>query len=80
MGAPVLIPFMASVLSWLLRDVVVKFFVFVGVFSLVAVFAPRAVSYLGNFISPGVFTSAFASIDPGVWYVLRFFVWITVCR
>jgi len=73
MAAPLLVPFIASLLTWLLRDVVVKFVVFSAIFALVGFFVPRVVVLLGNFINPGGLSSAFSSIDSSVWYVLRFF-------
>jgi hypothetical protein len=73
MAAPLFIPFMASFLSWVFREVMVKFVVFVAIFGLVSFLVPRAVSYLGGFISPQSFSSAFTSIDSGVWFVLQFF-------
>lgn len=73
MPAPILIPFLASAFSWIFSQAIVKFIVFTSVFALVSIFGPRAASLLGNFISPGFFSDAFSGIDPGVWFVLRFF-------
>ncbi|MDR2092855.1 MAG: DUF2523 domain-containing protein [Azoarcus sp.] len=72
-GGPILIPFLASAFSWLLREAILKFIVFTSVFALVSLFAPRAASLLGNFIAPGFLSNAFSGIDSGVWFVLRFF-------
>jgi hypothetical protein len=73
MAAPLFIPFIASMLSWVFREVVVKFVVFIAVFSMVSFLVPIAVSYLGGFISPSSISGAFGAIDSGVWFVLKFF-------
>lgn len=70
MAMPLLL---APVLTWLIRDVVVKFVVFSAVFALVVFLVPKAVAYLGNFINPGGLTSAFGVVGPGVWFFLDFF-------
>lgn len=63
----------APLITWIFRDVVVKFLVFAAVFALVAFLVPKAVAYLGNFINPGGLTSAFGAVGPGVWFFLDFF-------
>lgn len=63
----------APVITWLIRDVVVKFLVFTAIFALIAFLVPKAIGYLGSFINPGGLTSAFGAISPGVWYFLDFF-------
>jgi hypothetical protein len=73
MATPLFIPFMASALSWIFREVMVKFVVFVAFFALVSLVVPRAIGYLGGFASTGDISSAFAGISPSVWYVLQFF-------
>lgn len=65
--------FLAPIITWIFRDVVVKFLVFAGLFALVAFLVPKAIAYLGNFINPGGLTSAFGAIGPGVWFFLDFF-------
>ena len=64
---------LAPLVTWLVRDVVVKFFVFTAVFALVAFLVPKAIAYLGNFINPGGLSSAFGGVSPGVWFFLDFF-------
>ncbi|MDZ4255489.1 MAG: DUF2523 family protein [Sulfuritalea sp.] len=64
---------LAPLLTWVFRDVVVKFLVFAALFALVAFLVPKAVAYLGNFINPGGLTGAFSAIGPGVWFFLDFF-------
>lgn len=70
MAFPVLL---APLVTWIFRDVVVKFFVFTAVFALVAFLVPKAIAYLGSFINPGGLTSAFSAVAPGVWFFLDFF-------
>lgn len=61
------------IVSWLLREVIVKFVVFTGVFLLVAFLVPKAVEFLGPWISTGGLSSAFSGLSPGVWFFLDFF-------
>lgn len=61
------------IISWLLREVVVKFVVFAAVFALVAFMVPYAVSYVSGFIGTSSLTGAFASLPAGVWYFLDLF-------
>lgn len=62
-----------TVVSWLLREVVVKFLVLGAVFVIVAELSPLVLEYLGSFISPGGLTSAFSGVPAGVWFFLDFF-------
>jgi hypothetical protein len=75
MVAPLLLPFLSSLLAWLFRDVVVKFLVFTAVIALVGFLVPLVVGFLGSFISPGFLTSGFQSAlsDPGICFFLSFF-------
>ncbi|MCX7180906.1 MAG: DUF2523 family protein [Proteobacteria bacterium] len=70
MAFPVLL---APLVTWIFRDIVVKFLVFSAVFALVALLVPKAITYLGGFINPGGLTSAFGAVGPGVWFFLDFF-------
>lgn len=70
MAMPLLL---APVLTWVFRDVVVKFVVFAAIFALVAFLVPKVIGYLGNFINPGGLNSAFGAVGPGVWFFLDFF-------
>lgn len=64
---------LAPLVTWIFRDVVIKFVIFAAVFALVAFLVPKAIAYLGNFISPGGLNSAFNVVSPGVWFFLDFF-------
>lgn len=70
MAMPLLL---APVLTWVFRDIVIKFVVFAAVFALVAFLVPKAIVYLGNFINPGGLSTAFGAVGPGVWFFLDFF-------
>lgn len=70
MAMPLLL---APLVTWVFRDVVVKFIVFAAVFALVAFLVPKAIAFLGDFISPGGLTNAFSAVSPGVWFFLDFF-------
>jgi len=62
-----------SMVSWLLRSVVLKFLVMGVIFIIVAELTPMIIEYLGSFISPGGLSAAFSGIPAGVWYFLDFF-------
>lgn len=64
---------LAPLVTWIFRDIVVKFLVFTAVFALVAFLVPKAVGYLGSFINPAGLSSAFGAVGPGVWFFLDFF-------
>jgi hypothetical protein len=65
--------FLWSAITWLLREVVLKFVVFTVVSALVAFFVPLAVGYLTPFIGTGNLTALFFRLPSGVWYILDFF-------
>ena len=62
-----------SIVSWALREVVLKFLIMGAVFVVVAELTPLALGYLGNFISPAGLNSAFSGVPAGVWFFLDFF-------
>ena len=61
------------IVSWIFREVVVKFIVFSAVFALVGIVVPFAVGYLLPYIGVGSLTAAFAGLDAGVWFFLDAF-------
>lgn len=69
MALPVLF---APVVSFLLREVIVKFVIFSAVFALVAFLVPIAVGYLAPHIGIGSLTSAFTGLGAGVWFFVDF--------
>lgn len=68
-----LAPLFAPLLSFLLRDVVVKFVVFSAIFGLVGFLIPKAIQYLGPWLGTASLTNAFAGLPAGVWFFLDFF-------
>lgn len=66
-------PVLAPLVSFLIRDVFVKFFVFTAVFALVAFLVPKAVEFITPFIGSGSLNSAFGGVGPGIWFFLDFF-------
>lgn len=72
MAFPVALLF-GPVLSFVFREVVVKFVVFSAVFALVAFLAPIAVGYAAPYIGTGSLSSAFSGLGSGVWYFVDFF-------
>ena len=64
---------LAPVVSFILRDVVLKFVVFTSVFALVVFFVPYAVGYLAPYLGTSSLTSAFGALAPGVWWFLDMF-------
>jgi hypothetical protein len=69
----VLAPVVISILTWIFREIVIKFVVFTAVFALVLFFVPFVVKYLGNFIKLDFLTSAFTGLDPQICFILNFF-------
>lgn len=64
---------LAPVITWIFREVVIKFLVFAALFALIAFLVPKAISFLGNFINPSGLSAAFGAVSPGVWFFLDFF-------
>lgn len=62
-----------SFVSWLLRDVVVKFLVLGAIFFAVAELTPLVIEALGTFTNTQSLTAAFSGIPSGVYYFLNFF-------
>jgi hypothetical protein len=73
MALPLLVPLIASAITWIFREIVVKFLVFTAAISLVVFLVPFVVSYLGDFIKPAFLVSAFSQIPSEVWFFLDFF-------
>ncbi|MDR1350619.1 MAG: DUF2523 domain-containing protein [Zoogloeaceae bacterium] len=73
MAIPLLAPLLSSLVSWIFREVVVKFLIFTGLYLLIAFLVPYAIGFLLPFIGTGDLTSAFNVVSPGVWFFLDFF-------
>jgi len=61
------------IISWIFRQIVIKFVVFGALFAVVALLVPIAVGYLGSFISPTGLDGAFSALPPGIWWFLDIF-------
>lgn len=61
------------IVSWLLREIIVKFVVFTAVFALVAFLVPKAVEFLAPWLNTAGLAEAFAGLGSGVWFFLDFF-------
>ena len=62
-----------TVVSWIFKEILLKFVVMGAIFLAVSELTPLVVQYMGNFINPQFLTSAFAGVPPGVWFFLDFF-------
>lgn len=70
MALPALI---APVVSWIFREVVIKFVVMSSLFALITLLVPVAVNYLTPWLNTGSLSSAFSGIPGSVWFFLDFF-------
>lgn len=61
------------VVSWIFRELVIKFLVFTALFAVVAFIVPYAVQYLSGFLGQSSLNSAFGAVGPGVWWWLDTF-------
>ena len=64
---------LAPVVTFILRDVIVKFLALSAIFAVVVFLVPVASSFLVSFISDTALTTAFSIVSPGVWWVLDMF-------
>lgn len=61
------------IITWIFREVVIKFVIFAGLFAVVAFLVPKVVGYLAPWIGTGNLSSVFTGLAPGVWFFLDFF-------
>lgn len=61
------------IVSWLLREVVIKFGVMTALFAVVAFLIPKAINLVTPWIGVNGLSGAFAGLGPGVWFFLDFF-------
>lgn len=59
--------------SFFLRVVVVKFFALTGIFAIMAVVVPAAISLIAPKIGTGGLSSSFSGLSAGIWWVLDAF-------
>jgi hypothetical protein len=73
MAAPLLAPLFVSLLTWIFREVIIKFVIFTAVFLLVLFFVPYVVNQVAPFASANVLSDGFGQIDSQVWFFLNYF-------
>lgn len=61
------------IVTWIFREVVIKFAVFTALFVVLAFLIPKAIGLVSPWIGTSGLTSAFAGLGSGVWYFLDFF-------
>lgn len=61
------------IVTWIFREVVIKFVIFAALFAVVAFLVPKAIGYLGGFIGTSGLSAVFGAIPSGVWYFLDMF-------
>lgn len=61
------------VVSFLLREVVIKFVILAAIFGALTVLGPLVTSYLAEGVSGTSLTNAFASLPSGLWYFMDWF-------
>ena len=60
-------------ISWIFREVVIKFVILAAVFVVVVALMPLVFEHLAPFILPQALTDAFTALPPGIWWGLDFF-------
>ena len=68
-----ILAFLAPLLNWIFRGIVIKFVLMTGLFALMTVLVPLAIGYIAPFLGVATLNSAFTGLDPGVWFFLDFF-------
>lgn len=61
------------IVSWLLREIIIKFSVLTAIFALVAFLIPKAIAIITPAIGTAGLSAAFAGLPAGVWYFLDAF-------
>ena len=61
------------IVSWLLREVVLRFVILGAIFLALSVLVPMAVGFLTPWLGTSGLSSAFTGLSSGVWYFLDFF-------
>lgn len=61
-----------SIVSWLLREVVLKFVVFGVIYLIVTELAPVGLGLISSFLNVGSLNASFSMLSPGVWWFLDF--------
>lgn len=61
------------IVSWIFREVIIKFVVFGALFALIGLVVPYAVGFLGSNVSTDGLNGAFTSLPSGIWWFLDIF-------
>lgn len=61
-----------AAVTWLLREVVIKFVIMGAVYLVITELAPVGLGLISGFLNVGVLNSAFSGLPPGVWWFLDF--------
>ena len=61
------------IVSWIFREVVVKFLIFTALFAVLAFLIPKAIAMVSPWIGTTGLSNAFGGLGPGVWFFLDFF-------
>lgn len=61
------------IVSWIFREVLLKFVVFTSLYAVVAFLIPKAITLITPWIGTGSLSGAFAGLGSGVWFFLDFF-------
>ena len=68
-----ILAFLAPLINWIFRGVVIKFIIFTALFAVMAVVVPIVAHYLLPFISPSTLSGAFSGLGAGTWFFLDAF-------
>ena len=61
------------IVSWIFREILVKFIIFTALYAVVAFLIPKAITFVTPWIGTGSLSSAFSGLGAGVWFFLDFF-------
>lgn len=64
---------LAPFVSWIFRVVVVKFVILTGIFAVMAIVIPAAITLIAPHIGVTSLSSSLGGMDSGVWWVLDYF-------
>lgn len=68
-----LLAFLAPLVSWIFRAIVVKFVILTGVFAVMAIVIPKAIEMIAPMIGVTSLSNAFSGLGSDVWFYLDFF-------
>lgn len=60
-------------ISWIFREIVVKFLIFSALFAVLAFIIPKAIDILAPWLVTSGLSGAFSGLGAGVWFFLDFF-------